>query len=162
MGWETTKHIKERSICENNEEGASEQDDRYRFLAEHSSDVLYELDAHLYFSYISPLAEELFGYSAGDFKAYNLFEAIEKVVYPQDIDLIKEQIRKRLNGDCETEIDDFRIYTNSGQLKWVQVRATYIPNNSGRPQKIIGNMRDITSRKQLEDKMNNYEKSPVS
>jgi PAS domain S-box-containing protein len=38
-------------------------EDRYRILAENSSDVIYELDSQLRLPYISPAAEELFGYS---------------------------------------------------------------------------------------------------
>ena len=112
---------------------------RYKLLAEHSSDVIYELDSQLHFTYISPAAKELFGYSIEDVNECSLFMAINTIVYSQDIERITEQIRARLNGSNTVEIDDFRIYTFSGDIKWVSVKAKYICDNEGRLQKIVGN-----------------------
>ncbi len=134
----------------NNSRTTHDNENRFRLLAENSSDVIYEVNSDLHFSYISPSGKELFGYSLHDFEGMDLYQVIDRAVHSEDITRVKEQILSRINGDRSQEIDDFRIYTSSGDIKWVSLRAKYLLDEEGSIERIVGNMRDITHRKLLE------------
>ena len=68
----------------------AEKDEQYRFIAEHSLDLISRIDKNYNFTYASPAAEEIFGYSTKELLSFNLFD----LVIPGYKDSLKEQLQK--------------------------------------------------------------------
>ncbi len=127
-----------------------EMETQYRRVAENSSDVIYVLNSRLNFDYLSPAAEVLFGYSFAVFKGRNLYELMDRIVHKEDLEQVKTQVRERLAGGDSPGLPDLRVYTAQGELRWVEVRASYVYGAQGELQSIVGIIRDITRRKTAE------------
>jgi len=53
-----------------------EKEDQYRFIAEHSLDLITRIDKNYNFSYASPAAAEIFGYSTQEMLTINLLDLV--------------------------------------------------------------------------------------
>jgi len=67
-----------------------EKDDQYRFIAEHSLDLIARIEKNYNFSYASPAAFEIFGYEPRELLTDNLFN----LVAPGYTDFLKEQLEE--------------------------------------------------------------------
>jgi len=132
------------------EQELHELETQYQLVAENSTDVIYVLDSQLDFTYLSPSVKKLFGYSVADFNSQNLYMLMDQIIHSEDVDSIKQQIKKRLVGDLGQHIDDFRVYTADRHIRWVEVRANYVYGEKGSFKGIVGIIRDITRRKTAE------------
>ncbi|MCF7939549.1 MAG: PAS domain S-box protein [Spirochaetales bacterium] len=137
-------------VLKNAEEELHELGTQYRLVAENSTDVIYVLDSQLNFTYFSPSVEKLFGYSIADFKSENLYTLIEQIIHIEDRESIKKQIEARLAGGNSQRLDDFRVHTAAGEIRWVEVRANYVYGEQGEVESVVGIIRDITRRKVAE------------
>ncbi|WP_051556451.1 diguanylate cyclase domain-containing protein [Alkalihalobacterium bogoriense] len=98
---------------------------------------------------ISTGIELLYGYTGDDFKQNpNLWN---KVVYPEDVDIVDEMNRQALLGNSTNT--EFRIIRPDGDIRWVQDKATPIYDKDNKLVKINGVVFDITERKKAEEKI---------
>lgn len=132
------------------EQELRQMENQYRLVAENSSDVIYVLDSELKFSYLSPSAEKLFGYSFASFRDKSLFDLMDRIIHREDLEQVKAQVATRLADEPKQSLGDFRVYTAQGQLRWVEARAAYVYGEKGQLRSIVGIIRDITRRKNAE------------
>ncbi len=119
---------------------------KFRCLVEHSLTGVYLIQDNV-FRYVNPQLAKIFGYSPGDI--------IEKkgpddLVYPEDRAVVRENIRKRLDGEIESVNYEFRAVKKNGEIFYIEVFGARTVYN-GRPA-VIGTLLDITERKRSEDK----------
>ena len=96
--------------------------------------------------YITPSAEELYGYPLNDFATDN--QLWQKVIHADDTFIIAEMYEElQNNGFFEKE---YRIETKSKILKWVKNRSKIIKDKDGNPIRIDGIISDITEMKRFE------------
>jgi PAS domain S-box-containing protein len=113
--------------------------------------VLWEADAAtLQFTYISPDAEELFGYP------------LERWLTDANvwIDLLHPLDRDRAVQECRAAIDaghdhviEYRVRTARGKVIWIRDLVRVVVDAEGRPQSLHGAMVDITDRRLLLDQV---------
>ena len=65
-----------------------EKEDHYRFIAEHSLDLITRIDKNYNFTYASPAANDIFGFSPEELLSVNLFD----LVIPGYADFLKKQL----------------------------------------------------------------------
>ncbi len=126
------------------EEELRQSEERYRDLVENIQDVIFEIDATLRITYISPRMAEIGAYDTSDLVGKNVAE----FVYPDDLSRLKRNLPKRLSG--EPQGADYQFRMKSGEMRWFRT--------SGRPiferDRIVGYrgvMTDVTERKQAEE-----------
>ena len=120
---------------------------KYRDLVEQINEVIFSTDMEGIFTYISPTAEMLSGYSVEEIIGHSL----EEFIYPEFLQNIQEQFRKALSGHLEPL--EYRIKIKSGESRWI--RSSIKPMRDGdRPAGFRGVLTDITSRKQIEESLN--------
>ncbi len=122
-----------------------ENEQKYKFLAEKTSDVVVLWDKDFNFQYISPSVEKVFGYTA---KEYNSFEATENI-YKEDIPIVEGIVDKINNGFDDFE-SEYRFYTKSGQIIWLLTRTKVIRDDKGNMVNAITASSDISDRKKTE------------
>lgn len=73
--------------------------------------------------------------------------------HPDDRILITRQVEEALRGNERRWEQEYRIIRKSGQLAYVSDRAYIIRDKKGKPLRIIGAIRDITARREEEQRM---------
>ena len=66
----------------------TEKEDQYRFIAEHSLDLISRIDKNYNFTYASPAVSDIFGYTSQDLLSMNLFD----IIVAGYADFLKEQL----------------------------------------------------------------------
>lgn len=113
----------------------------YKDLVENSNEVTYLLDRNLQLTYISPVIEQRTGYVPSEL----LGRLFAEVIFPDDIEIVKEQFRAALSGGTVEPVE-FRFITKHGKTLWV--RASTVPvMKEGRLESIRGVAIDITEQK---------------
>lgn len=80
---------------------------------------------------------------------------INKVVHPEDVTLVNENLELALQGLKEYNIDH-RIIRPDGSIKWINARAELYRNEAGKPIRMFGTILDITDNKNAELKIKAY------
>jgi PAS domain S-box-containing protein len=134
------------------EEALRESENKFRNLSEKSLVGVY-LIQDWKFKYVNPTLAEIFGYAVEE-----VIEGIkpEDVVLPEDWPLVRENIRRRIEGETTSIHSTFRVITTEREIRYVEVygsRTTY----QGKPA-LVGTLLDITDRKRSEARLRQAER----
>lgn len=121
-------------------------EEKYRTLAENINDALYSIDRTGRFTYVSTAVKHILGYNPQDIVGKN----ISDFVYPEDLKLFPQQIRKIINNTLESS--DYRLIEKSGAVHWVRSSGKAIYEN-GKITGFQGVMIDINNEKIFEKKL---------
>ncbi len=129
------------------EEKLRQSEERFRFLTENASDMVFMMTLpDLRFEYVSPAATRLFGYTPQEF--YTNPSLVRTLVHPDSKPYLAEQTEKLLAGEA-TPCVEYSVIHKSGEKRWMSQRNS--PIWSERGEKILigfqGVVTDITERK---------------
>ncbi|MBN2393132.1 MAG: PAS domain S-box protein [Anaerolineae bacterium] len=134
-----------------NQQRLQQSEQRYRLLAENVHDVIWTMDMNLRFTYISPSQEILTGFSPDE----TLRQPLDQVLSPSSYAIAAQTFQEEMaiavqRTPYESRTLQLEQRCKDGTLKWIEVNATFIYDDQGQPQEILGVSRDITERKQAE------------
>lgn len=140
------------------EQSLRKSEQKYRLLAEHSSDIimLHKVDGT--YQYVSPSVETLTGYSPS--------EMIGKVPYDfvhlDDISTITEHHHKLLNNEETIQLVTYRVRKKDGSYLWLEtnIKGVY-DEQSGELRELISVSRDIQKRIETDELLRKSEKLAV-
>ena len=125
----------------------------YRLLAENVSDVIWTADMDMRVNYISPSIWRLRGYTPEEASLQHLHE----VYTPDSIHTLLESRRKGMEdlmtGDHRTEMVQYlelAMNHRDGHEIWTETVISPIRGDDGRPIGVVGSIRDISARKQVQ------------
>jgi PAS domain S-box-containing protein len=124
------------------EEALRESEEKYRFLAENSGDVIWRLDAGLRFTYVSASVRRLLGYGKEEVEGRDLFDFLP----PAGQEAVKAAIAK----DEPHAHYELPMTGKDGGEVWVEVSATALLGGAGEVSGYQGITRDIRERKRAE------------
>lgn len=130
-------------------------EEKYRDLVENISEIIYSLDKKGVFTYVSPSVEHLGGYAPSDIIGKNFSEFI----FEEDLPIVFERIRKLLDGNSESL--EFRTYTKSGEVRWLQGSSRPVFKD-GNVVALQGVLTDINKRKQTEEALRRSEQEKAA
>jgi diguanylate cyclase (GGDEF)-like protein/PAS domain S-box-containing protein len=133
------------------EEALRESENKFRDLAEKSLVGIYLVQDGV-FKYVNAKLAEINGYSVE--------ELIDKkgpkdIVFPEDWPMVEENTRKRLSGEVESLLFEFRGIPKDNRIINLEAYGSQTMYR-GRPA-VIGTLLDITDRKRAEDKLRESE-----
>ncbi|WP_158814422.1 PAS domain S-box protein [Methylocapsa sp. S129] len=132
------------------EQRLRESEARYRLLAEHSTDMVLQLDLNLVRRYVSPACREMFGYEPEELMG----DKSGGMAHPEDAGRVAQVLQSLRNGHTDRDAVIARRRHRDGRWIWVeaQYRALKDPQ-TGAVTGIIGTVRDISARKVVEDQL---------
>jgi PAS domain S-box-containing protein len=103
--------------------------------------------------FVSNYAEKMLGYSRDDLSGSEDFWS--KVIHPEDFDRISQEFAQMFETGKEV-MNEFRCIKKNGEIVWVQSQAVTIMNSKGKVVGIRGVTTDITERKELEKRKDQF------
>jgi len=138
------------------EEKLRESEEKYRRITENISDVVWIMGLDMQLSYVSPSVEKMVGESV----ATHMNRTIEERHPPESTEKIYAFITEELEKENDPYVDKNRSreievehYRADKTKFWVSVNASFLRDENDNPIGIQGVTRDITERKQEEEKL---------
>lgn len=138
--------------CSRLEASLRESEERFRFMAKTTGDVLYRLKySSMKYDYISPSILELTGYSPEEIDAIGLSTLIMKFEsLGENILSIADAVRNRQERKTGQYLADYLIRTKSGESRWLGDHSFPWLDESGNLIGSVGILSDISERKRAE------------
>ena len=130
------------------EEALSHSEEQYRLIAENTKDLICTLDLQGNFHYVSPSFKEVLGYSPEELTGLNAFSLIHPDDREPTMKIYQQALINKEAGNAE-----FRYRHKNGNWRVFESVGNWIFNGNGIPPKSVLVSRDITERKQTEEKM---------
>ncbi|MGH7248571.1 MAG: two-component system sensor histidine kinase NtrB, partial [Pseudomonadota bacterium] len=134
------------------EQALRESEERYRQLFENANDIVFALDAQGNFISINSAFERVTGFKRDEALGMKLSSAVA----PEDAERSRDMVQRKLSGDGPST-EDFTIVTKAGRRRMVEVSARPLVAG-GKPAAVHGIARDITDRRDLEDRLRQAQK----
>ena len=138
-----------RNIAERKkaEEAMVQSESHYRLLANNIRDVIWTMDLEGKFTYVSPSAFQLSGYTSDE----ALKQSIVEVLTPESARKVIEDLQSfRETGTLPSNYYELEQYCKDGSTIWIEVNFTVLRNRDGKPESFLGLSRNITERKKIE------------
>jgi len=124
------------------EEIAAEHGQQYRFLAEHSFDMIVRFDPITQMrTYVSPACRRLYGYEPEEALAHSAWE----IIHPDDVAGVRAALA-RLEEDGEQAPILYRGRRRDGSYIWVEASLTRSRNPDTGRTEIVSVVRDVSER----------------
>jgi len=141
------------------EEALHESEEKFRYITENSSDVIWHLDINYCFTYISPADERMRGFTRDEV----LGKTVWSLLKPAGIEHVKQVNAQRLadeqngikTGTIRYELEQI---CKDGRWIWTEVNVTAHHDKNGALIGLHGVTRDISDRKQAEEALRESEK----
>lgn len=132
------------------------KDQDYRLLAENASDVIFRLRIRpkLSFEYISPSIMKLTGYTPSDF--YKEPKLLFSLIYTIDHPLLRMSIKDILS--INDHLLTLRLIKPNQEIVWIEQKSTPIFDENGVCIGFEGIVRDISTRKTLEQDLSRLDR----
>lgn len=124
-------------------------EEKYRMIAENTTDVIFLLDLNLRFQYVSPAIEKLVGYTVAE----TMKQEVWDILTPDSEKLVKkvflEQMQLLRKGQLTKDHKRVLVFEEkhkNGQIIWVEASLRFIYDNQNQPTGILGISRDITDK----------------
>ncbi len=127
-------------------------EERYRLIAEHSSDMISRFTTDGTLTYVSPASATLLGYEASAMLGKSLFEWI----HPDDKELVEHELMMVLDNYVLNTVT-CRVRSIEGQYIWMETSLRGLKENTnGGDRQIVGVSRDVTERVQTTANLNRF------
>jgi PAS domain S-box-containing protein len=130
------------------EEALRLSEERLRLATEAGKIGIFDYNIHTGESYFSPIYQEITKFKP---KTTMLEEWLQHV-HPDDRALVERTVGNALQNGIPYHYE-YRIHWPDGSLHWLEVNGLIAKDAQGRPARLTGTMRDVTDRKQVEERL---------
>lgn len=134
----------------------AESERLYRLIAENVSDVIWTLDMNFRYTYFSPSVKKLRGFGVEE----AMSQKMEEILTPSSMKLVSNVMSEELefekmgaNGLSRTKTLELEVFRKDGSTIWTEAGISFLRDLDGRAIGILGVTRDISERKQAEEKI---------
>ena len=119
-----------------------EQEERYRYVIEGTTDGLWDLDVLSNKAYFSPRWKEILGYR--DDELDNHFNTWEELIHPDDLEQTYFNIKAAQNSISGDYRNIHRLKHKDGHWVWIDARGQTIFDENKKAIRMVGSHTDIT------------------
>lgn len=127
--------------------------EKYKFLAENTQDIISLHNREMHYLYVSPRIREVAGHNPEDMMGKGKLEFI----HPEDVDLHNQLWSRVLNGE-QLESKVYRLRNKNGDYSWYETFHRPIVDETGIVNIIISSSRDITEKVKLTQEVDEVRK----
>lgn len=130
---------------------------RLRLIADNVDDIIWTMNFDLWWTYVSPSAFRMTGYTPEEI----VKTPLRKLIPAEMHESIKRKLAKQLvedRGDTEPITFEYEMIHKNGHLFWTEISVSFNRDESGKPFEIVGVTREISKRKQAEEALRESEK----
>ncbi|MBU2493474.1 MAG: PAS domain S-box protein [Bacteroidetes bacterium] len=138
------------------EDSLRKNEEKYRIVADNTTDWIYWIDEQKQFRYISPSVTNVTGYTQFDFK--NNSDLLTDIIFEEDRQNVISHFSNLLDSTVQICSKEFRIVTKQGHVKWIFHRCRAVMDENGKFLGRRSSNRDITELKEAEFKLKESEK----
>jgi len=120
----------------------------YRLLAEHSTDIITKYNDQGICTFASPSAKRVLGYEPHEIIGTSVFD----LFHPEDIKAKRKLFAKFLDENADSSVC-YRIRHSDGRYVWLETSSDAVHAITGEIVEIIAVSRDITERKETEERL---------
>lgn len=124
-------------------------EERYRLLAEHSTDILMQIDLDGLIRFISPSVRQLGGYDP----AALIGRRGRILIASEHIERVVEEHAATIAAAGKTHTYEYLALTADGQARWFETNARAIVDERGVIESVLTIARDISARKAMESRL---------
>lgn len=136
--------IKDITESKRAQEAIREAEEKYRLLAENASDIIWQMDMHGMFTYVSAAVNN-YGYEQSEWIGHSILDFLHK----EEIDVVKQRIMHDIRTISHRR-DEVRMLRKDESPVWMEVSVDFVLER-GKPVRIQGIARDISQRKAAEE-----------
>lgn len=140
---------------QNDKRKLKEDEMKFRTVADHTYAWEFWLNNDFRFIYNSPSCERISGYKPKDFIEDP--DLMTRIIHPEDLSIYKNHASGR-NIEKNCSGINYRIFTSSGEIRWVEHICQPVFNEEGEITGRRGSIRDITTRMNDEIKIRELNK----
>ncbi len=144
------------------EELLKKSEEKYRLLADHVKDQVWLMDMDLNVTYISPSVEKSFGYTLQELKQIPFDKLLTPKSYRDVINISQKELPKALDASSNYSLKklfELEFVCKDGHILWIECAFSFIKDENGKPLSILGEGRNITERKQIENSLRKSEEN---
>ena len=138
------------------ERALRESEGKFRFLAEKMVDIVWTIDQNFQTTYVSPSIENVLGFTPEERKR----QSLEEMITPKSLQKVQVIFLEELQRDKQDTADPYRsitveveYYHKNGSTVWMENIVKAIRDPGGEVVGMHGVSRDITDRKEMEEKL---------
>ncbi|TXT55541.1 MAG: putative Histidine kinase [Promethearchaeota archaeon] len=125
---------------------------KFQLIADNSKEAIFIIDDNYKFTYVNKKLSDILGYS----KAEIIGEDFRKYLDEETKDLVIERYRKRQKGEPTKPQYEFKVITNNGEKRTLEITAL-ATRELGNRMRSIGQAIDITDRRKVEQDLEETE-----
>ncbi len=149
------KELKEEAVNRQQiEEALRASEERLSLALQATSDGIWDWDIKKGLTYASARCGEIFGIR--DDSDVQESETWASRIHPDDYSYVSQCIQEHLNGKGPYDVE-YRHRHGNGEYRWQSSRGMALFNDSGKPYRMVGSIRDITARKLAEEERETLE-----
>ena len=138
----TTRKIAEEKLR------TSERD--HRHLLNAVNDIVFSIDLRGNYTFVNRAGRQITGYSSSEALGMNMTKI---VAHEKDLKILQDEIRNSVRGGEVSGRYQYQIRTKQGDLRFLEVSTTPQKNTRGRVIGFFGIARDVTERKEADEKI---------
>ena len=135
-------------------------EEKYRLIAENTADLIVVTDMNLHFTYVSPSIMRTHGFTVEEAMNMTLDQVLTPEALRNLLTIYKEEMRLEDTGTADPgRIRRLEIegYKKDGSIIWLESSVSNQRDGENKPIGILAVSRDITDRKQAEEKLRSSE-----
>jgi PAS domain S-box-containing protein len=146
---QVTVFFRDITEIKRSEELLRKNEEKFRLIAENSTDMISKHDSKGNFIYVSPSCKTLLGYEPNELIGKNPYEYFHK-----DDRAIIDSSRKNIPGDPEkTNVTVYRFKKKNGDFIWFETVSKSVRNTSGEIIEIHTSSRDVSERIRYQEEL---------